>query len=255
MTTGMQERMKISRRERNTTATRAKIFDVAHELFSEKGYDAVTVQHIADTADIGIGTLFYHASSKTELFLMVYNSSLEQAIQAGRKAQNDLPADASLCDRILALSLPIADAMNSPEAGNFARYHKELLFGDSNDRYRRAGIDLVRGFESEVAGVLGGALHIDAHSLLTRLTARAIFAALHFDIALPETDLNPATRFAGAGSMSLRMQIQIIVEGFESIGARHATPNRGELNLGTQAAHTSDDNDSWLAVIPAHDVP
>ena len=251
---GPQIAVKINRRERNAMATRAKIFEVAHRLFSEKGYDAVTVQQIADKADIGIGTLFYHASSKTELFLMVYNSSLEQAIQAGRNSQNDLPEDANLCERIIALSLPIANAMNSPEAGNFARYHKELLFGDSNDRYRRAGIDLVRGFESEVAGVLGGAVHIDAHSLLTRLTARAIFAALHFDIALPETDLNTATRFAGAGSMSLRMQIQIIVEGFQSIALRHATLSNSEPNLSTPANRASDEDGSWLNVVPASDV-
>jgi AcrR family transcriptional regulator len=245
---GVRIKVKTNRRERNTIATRAKIFAVSHELFSEKGYDAVTVQQIADKADIGIGTLFYHASSKTELFLMVYNSSLEHAIQAGRNAQQNLPANASLCERILALSLPMADSMNSPEAGNFARYHKELLFGDSNDRYRRAGIDLVRGFESEVACVLGDALHIDAHSLLTRLSARAIFAALHFDIALPETDLNPATRFASAGSMSLRMQIEIIVEGVQNIAAQHAALDHNEANPDTQTHQAS-----WLDVIQGGD--
>ncbi|MDN6457980.1 MAG: hypothetical protein L0K38_13210, partial [Yaniella sp.] len=89
---------------------------------------------------------------------------------------------------------------------------------------------------------------------LTRLTARAIFAALHFDIALPETDLNPATRFASAGSMSLRMQIQIIVEGFQSIALRHATLSNSEPNLSTPANRASDEDGSWLNVVPASDV-
>lgn len=211
------------RRERKLQASRSAIFSAAHDLFFAKDFDSVTVAQIADRADLGVGTLFYHACSKTELFLMVYNTVLAQAMAEGEAAESTLPACASVSEHICALALPIARLLQSPQATNLVRYHRDLLFGDSNDTHRRAGIDLVRRFETHVADVLAKSQGIDAQSLLARHSARAVFAALHFDIALPATDLNPATRFASAGELSLRMQIEIVVQGFCSI-ANAVTP-------------------------------
>ena len=48
--------------------TKRKIFETSMRLFAEKGYDATSIEEI--TADVGVakGTLYYHFSSKEEIF-------------------------------------------------------------------------------------------------------------------------------------------------------------------------------------------
>ena len=48
--------------------TKRKIFETSMRLFAEKGYDATSLEEI--TADVGVakGTLYYHFSSKEEIF-------------------------------------------------------------------------------------------------------------------------------------------------------------------------------------------
>ena len=48
--------------------TKRKIFETSMKLFAEKGYDATSIEDI--TAEVGVakGTLYYHFSSKEEIF-------------------------------------------------------------------------------------------------------------------------------------------------------------------------------------------
>ncbi len=46
---------------------RAKLLEVAHELFNEQGVDAVSMTQIAKSAGVGQGTLYRHFSNKVEL--------------------------------------------------------------------------------------------------------------------------------------------------------------------------------------------
>ena len=46
-----------SRRERKKAAARSKIIATAVELFSVHGIEAVTVEQIAESADVGKGTI------------------------------------------------------------------------------------------------------------------------------------------------------------------------------------------------------
>lgn len=213
--TGLQSRGDVpGRRERKQAATRASIFEAACALFQDRPFDDVTVQQIAERADLGVGTLFYHAPNKVEMFLMVYNVTLEQAITEGEAAESVMPQAANLSDRIMSLVLPIARLTESPQVVNLVRYHRELLFGDSDGPHRREGIELVRRLEQHLAAVLCAALGGNEHSHLARLTARTIFAALHFDIALSGTDLNSETGFVSNGEPRLKTQIDTVVRGF-----------------------------------------
>ncbi len=49
------------RRERKRQITRLVIFEAARDLFYEHPFESVTVQQIAERADLSVGTLFYHA--------------------------------------------------------------------------------------------------------------------------------------------------------------------------------------------------
>ena len=48
--------------------TKRKIFETSMKLFSEKGYDATSIEDITATVGVAKGTLYYHFTSKEEIF-------------------------------------------------------------------------------------------------------------------------------------------------------------------------------------------
>ena len=55
-------------RSRNRLATRESISDAATRLFTERGFDHVTVDEIAEAADVGRMTVFNHFPRKEDMF-------------------------------------------------------------------------------------------------------------------------------------------------------------------------------------------
>jgi AcrR family transcriptional regulator len=60
--------MSIDRRSRKRLATRRAISVVADRLFLERGFDNVTVDEIAEAADVGRMTVFNHFPRKEDMF-------------------------------------------------------------------------------------------------------------------------------------------------------------------------------------------
>lgn len=60
--------MPSDRRSRKRLATREDISEAATRLFYERGFDHVTVDEIADAADVGRMTVFNHFRRKEDLF-------------------------------------------------------------------------------------------------------------------------------------------------------------------------------------------
>jgi AcrR family transcriptional regulator len=56
------------RRARKKAQTRELIRSVAHRLFAERGFDAVTIADIARGSDVAVQTVFNHFATKEELF-------------------------------------------------------------------------------------------------------------------------------------------------------------------------------------------
>ena len=48
--------------------TKRKIFETSMKLFAKKGYDATSIEEITATVGVAKGTLYYHFSSKEEIF-------------------------------------------------------------------------------------------------------------------------------------------------------------------------------------------
>jgi len=57
--------------------TKRKIFETSMKLFAEKGYEATSIEEITATVGVAKGTLYYHFSSKEEIF----NFLLEEGIK------------------------------------------------------------------------------------------------------------------------------------------------------------------------------
>lgn len=48
--------------------TKRKIFETSMKLFAEKGYDGTSIEEITSIVGVAKGTLYYHFSSKEEIF-------------------------------------------------------------------------------------------------------------------------------------------------------------------------------------------
>lgn len=70
----------VGRAERNKQDKRERLICAARKLFSAKGFEATTTGEIAALADVGKGTLFFHASSKEQLLVMVFQEDFGRVI-------------------------------------------------------------------------------------------------------------------------------------------------------------------------------
>lgn len=58
----------LSRQQRRTEQTRARLLDAARRAFLEHGYDGVTTGDIAKRADLGAGTYYLHFRDKRSVY-------------------------------------------------------------------------------------------------------------------------------------------------------------------------------------------
>jgi TetR/AcrR family transcriptional regulator len=59
------------RKERERIERRETIIDAAEEVINEKGFDAATVDEIAERAELGKGTLYLYFKSKASIYLAI----------------------------------------------------------------------------------------------------------------------------------------------------------------------------------------
>lgn len=72
-------------RERKKARTQDRILRSAIELFSENGYANTTMEHIAERAEVGVGTLYNYFGSKRALLVGFATQEHEEIEEAGRK--------------------------------------------------------------------------------------------------------------------------------------------------------------------------
>src|ERR1700760_3050061 len=76
---------KDDRRTRKRLATRQSISDTATRLFLERGFDSVTIDDIAEAADVGRMTVFNHFPRKEDMFFDREGEIQQLAFDAVRK--------------------------------------------------------------------------------------------------------------------------------------------------------------------------
>ncbi len=80
-----------NRQTRKRLATRQKISDVATRLFFERGFSEVTVDEIAEAADVSRMTVFNHFSRKEDLFFDLDEEGREDLLAAMEKKDPGTP--------------------------------------------------------------------------------------------------------------------------------------------------------------------
>ena len=63
--------------DKQMNRTKRKIFEAAMELFAQKGYDGTSVEEITSVVGIAKGTLYYHFSSKEEIFYFLVEEGMK----------------------------------------------------------------------------------------------------------------------------------------------------------------------------------
>ena len=135
-------------RKRNKEDKLHRIREAAWALFTEHGYDATTTRAVAERAQIGTGTLFLYAQSKSDLLFLVFRDQLEQLCQKGFAT---MPPEGSLLDRLVHIFAGFYHRYAQvPDLGR--RFVRELLTlsGEHKRSYEALNQDFL--------GALGGVL-------------------------------------------------------------------------------------------------
>ena len=108
--------------ERGGPQTRARILEVAHGLFLERGYDRVTVAEVARGAGVSSVTVFKHFPRKEDLFL----DRTDDAAQLLRAAVRDRPTGTDVLSSLRGMTGRLIDGREplsgvDPRSADFFR--------------------------------------------------------------------------------------------------------------------------------------
>lgn len=82
--------------------TKRKIFETSMRLFAEKGYDGTSIEEITSAVGVAKGTLYYHFSSKEEIF----NFLVEEGMKLLKNSINiKMQAQEKYIDKLRAIIL------------------------------------------------------------------------------------------------------------------------------------------------------
>src|SRR5947208_1516441 len=92
----------LTRRERKKTVVRERVIARAIDLFSRRGIADVTVDQIAEAADVGKGTIYNYFETKEDI-VVAFMVDLERRVQAKLKTltRSRQPLEAILAGFIL----------------------------------------------------------------------------------------------------------------------------------------------------------
>lgn len=101
------------RRERKKQRTRDALIDAAFELFQRQGFEATTVEEIADAVDVSSRTFFRYFASKEEVVLTFQ----EEQVRAILQTLADRPPEEPVLTALRRAAVSIAQACECGELG------------------------------------------------------------------------------------------------------------------------------------------
>ncbi|MFJ9119400.1 TetR/AcrR family transcriptional regulator [Streptomyces sp. NPDC102394] len=135
-----------NRFERRRAETRRALIRAARQILAETGDTGVSIQAIAERADVGFGSFYNHFESKTELFEAAVIDALEEFGQSFDERLTGLDDPAELVAAGFRLSARMADSQ--PELMQVLRRRGLGYIHSDNGLARRAVRDLEAGMTS-----------------------------------------------------------------------------------------------------------
>lgn len=156
-------------RELKATRTRQQIVEVALDLFIEQGYDATTMEQIAERAEVGNTTLYRYFPSKDLLILDPLNESINLGARLRKR-----PADEPLR---VALGAAIHDSLDDVDVDDEDGRVAELRRIIDNAPIPRARLwDLAARSQRDLESAIAERTRRQAGDLQVAITAHITFA-------------------------------------------------------------------------------
>lgn len=100
------------RRERRRRELRLRIFEVSRELFLEQGFEATTVEQIAERSDIAPATFFNHFRSKSGVLALMTSEVVDALSQT---VEQHLRRPGTIRQRVIGLAEDAASQIQATE--------------------------------------------------------------------------------------------------------------------------------------------
>ena len=123
---GTRRRRVVARSEEDLAQKRDLILDAAMRMLLEKGFARSTMSDVAQVADIGRGTVYWHFPSKNGLFLAAVQREVDRA--AERQHQPDLDQEQA---GVLLRGLARDPGQRYARAGDFTAARYPQLIGNT----------------------------------------------------------------------------------------------------------------------------
>ena len=185
-------------------ATRRKILDAAARAFLQKGYEATTLQEIAEAASMQAGSLYYHFASKEQLLEAVFDIGMRRVVEAARLAVAALPADAPFADK---LSAGVAAHLEQLLGQGDYTSANIRIFGQAPEGVQARQLELREAYGEWWRALLEegqarGEVRADADLSLVRML---LFGAMNWAIEWYDPSQGPIRRIADeASALALR---------------------------------------------------
>jgi AcrR family transcriptional regulator len=158
-------------RERKKQQTRQLIAESAQRLFSERGFDAVTVSEVARAADVSEGTVFNYFPTKEDLFYGQMERFEASLVEAVRQRPPGEPALVAFRRAVLAQSARLA---SEEVAGGIERAARVVAASPALRAREREIVDHATRALAELLAEETGAA---AHDAEPRVAAAALMGA------------------------------------------------------------------------------
>jgi len=201
--------MKVSKKDKQRT--NRKIVKTAVELFSEHGYNKVTMRTIARAAEIGDATIYKYFPSKDKILIAYYEITAEDTV-AGLVKIDDFE-NYSLQEKIQVLldnylAAMLADREFVAESFTLLFQSPMFLFGDTNPIRKELHNTLAQFLDEAFASdeIPGFAFQ----SVLPDVLCEYIIAVLHFWIKDESEEFHETTQFI---DMTLNLAMSLLKSG------------------------------------------
>jgi AcrR family transcriptional regulator len=149
MLAGME---KLGLRERKKQRTREALIDAAHELFCANGFEATTIDQIAESVEVSSRTFFRYFTSKEDVALALADDQITAVLEAFAAQPADLPV-------LTALRTAAVEVIRTAETD--ARFHSLQDVISVSPALTAARIERASARFDEVARLIGARMGVD----------------------------------------------------------------------------------------------
>jgi len=208
-------------RERKKLQTRQLIFDAASRLFTERGFDAVTVAEVARAADVSEVTVFNYFPTKEDLFYFGMESFESRLVEAVRQR----PAGESALDAFSRVVDAGFENLRQPERAGLIRRARTLIAASPALQARDR--EIVARYTRELALLLAAERGAGEHDVEAWTVAGALMSAHRSVVAFVHSRVlqgRSGARLVSDGRAQARRAFDLLRSGLHNDAT---TPSQG----------------------------